>query len=154
MDPEDRGPNAREIRDRRRVIARVLEILPPEFVAKATRTTAGPHGTTVIWTNRGRMIASCANDTIAQFLNDAPGYLRAFSTYIEQLEQSAFHDRERRRSAEERLEAVSNELLAAASIGMNSKDGQRRVQAAIAVVREHRQPGSGQGYIPPNRRRS
>lgn len=148
----DRGRTAKHIRDRRRVMATVLEMLPPSLVRGATTKTTGPNGATVIRTDRGTLVASCASDTIAQFLTDAPGYIQAFSTYIEDLEASAYQDRERRRVAEALLDSISSDLLAAASMGMNGKDGQRRVQAAIAAVREYRSPGSGQGYIPPNRR--
>jgi hypothetical protein len=124
----------------------VLEMLPPALVRGSTTKTTGSNGATVIRTDRGALVANCSSETIAQFLIDAPGYLRAFSAYIEDLEVSAHQDRVRRRAAEERLTEVSNELLAAANIGMNSKDGQRRVQAAISAVREHGRPGNRHGY--------
>ena len=136
-DPADQATTAKEIRDRRRVIARILEILPPALVAKATRTPPGPDGTTVIWSHRGTMIASCADDITAQFLNDAPEYLRTFSAYIQDLEASAFYDRDRRREAEARLEAVTDRLLSAASLGLKTQEGQQRLQSAISEARGH-----------------
>lgn len=137
MHPDRKGALAAEVRARREVIAEILEKLP----AAVTNGTTGitkvsgdtPHA---VRTERGQLLALFATRDLAQFLHDAPEHLRVMSGYIEEMEAAAFADRERRREAEAKLREVRIELLAAARIGLNSKDGIRRVQSAIASVRD------------------
>jgi hypothetical protein len=146
---DDRATSSKEIRDRRKVVEFVLEKLPPALASKAIRMAPGPNGTTVVWSQRGQMLASCVDQVVAQFLVDCPGFLRAFSAYIEQLEASAYHDRERRRQAEDRVEVITNELLAAADAGFKTDYGQKRLQNALREAREHQR--SVTRVAPPNR---
>lgn len=123
------------------MIEQVLEMLPTSIVTETARTVPGTGGSKVIRGDRGQNYAEFHHHALAEFTLQAVGHLQAFLIYTEQLERSAFNDRDRRREAEKRLDEVRNELLAADSFGPMTKDGQRRVKSAIASVRDNRHRG-------------
>lgn len=136
-----RRDSSEEIRARREVIAQILELLPGAVSSGTTDLVKGSGGTHILRTDRGQLLATFTTRDLAVFLRDAPEHLRTLSKYIEDLEAAAFNDRERRREAEARLNEVRDELVAAASIGIGSRDGMRRIQSAIASVRDNRPRG-------------
>jgi hypothetical protein len=125
-----------EVRARREVIAEILELLPTAVANGTTELVKGSGGTHILRTDRGTLLAQFTSRGLAQFLQQAPDNLRVLSAYIEELEGAAFNDRERRREAEARLNEVRIELVAAASLGVTTRDGMRRIQSAIASVRD------------------
>lgn len=131
-----RQVDTREIRDRRSVLAQVMGRLPPSLGAETATLTRGPNQSHVVRGERGQLLAQFHDHSFAVFSLQAPANLRVFMDYISQLEEDAYNDRDRRREAEARLDEVTNELYAANSLGITTKDGQRRVRAAIASVRD------------------
>lgn len=131
-----RRVDSREIRDRRRVLAEAFELLPPSVAQQTAKLQRGSDGSRILRGDRGQLFGQFHDHALAEFTLQAPGNLRAFMDYIEQLEADAFADRERRREAETRLDEVTNELLGAADLGINTREGLRRVQSAITSVRD------------------
>lgn len=128
----DREAWADEIRKRREFLEQVYEYLPVGFTAKGTRLVSGPQGSLLLVSARGQNLAQFFDHNLGRFLLDSVDNLTAFSEYIAEIERDAY---ERRREFR-RLDRVRNELLGADGLGVGTKDGQRRVRAAIAALHD------------------
>lgn len=134
----ERTDQGKEIRDRQSVVEQVIAMLPATVVADTTVMVKGSDSTWVVRGDRGQHLAVFKDRNFAQFTRDAIPHLRAFSTYISQLETEAYQARQRRRREEQLLREITDELQAAHSLGVHTKDGQRRVRQAVQAIYDDR----------------
>lgn len=133
-----RRADSNEIRDRRRFIERLLELLPPTVVKQTAKLVAGPNNTKTLRGDRGENLAVFHDANLAQYTLDAADHLRVLSDYIGAMQEGAWQAREDSRRRDQLLSELRVELMAADSLGVHTKDGQRRVREAIKALDETR----------------
>ena len=138
----ERQRQSDEMRDRRRVLEQVWEKLPPSLFLGKVEVIKGSGNTWHLRGDQGQNLGHLTSQALAQFIIDAPTFLKTFSDYIEVLEREAFDAREERRRRRDRdlqrdrlLSDITNELLAADDLGIHTKDGQRRVRSAVTAAK-------------------
>lgn len=133
---------ANDIRNRRAVIAQVLELIPPPIRLGKVALIRGAGDTWHLRTDKGKNLGEIRDRALAQFVLDAPEHLHELSAYVGELEERAFQAREERRDEQAQqsrrdllLQQITDELLAADELGAHTKDGQRRVRSAISAAK-------------------